>query len=298
MKCLKNRAVIISFIILFGIALSGGISYVMNRNKIEKYFTNAKEECLKNSIVNQNCKAILDWESPPVDAFTIFFEIVVDGSLRILCEFGPFFIIIPAVWCIAKEMKNAYLKDYLLRDKYSNYLKHLFKSAYKCIWILPVIMLIVLGMSCILAKGNFDYSYALANSYSTFDEPYLKNFGLFFMSYLLNLLFFSIFYANLGLLYVRKNKSIVVTIIEAYLTFIGIEIINEAVITTCFYKVLHMPIQSLLNIYDIYSYKYVFGILPFLIVGFLYATASTILVYLSYKNKEKIMIDCERIKCI
>ncbi len=296
MKYLKNRAIIISFLILLVIALSGGISYAVNRYKIEKYFSNAKNECIQNPSVKSNCSTILEWESPPVDAYTIFFSIVVDGSLSILCGFGPLFILIPAIWCIAKEMKNSYLKNYLLRNNYSNYLKHLFKNAYKCIWILPFLMIIVFMISCFLSKGNFDYSFALANSYSTFDEIYLKNFGLFFISYLLNLVFFSIFYANLGLLYVKKNKSLIVAIIEAYLTFIGIEIINEAVITTIFYKVLHIQIQSILNIYDIYSYKYVFGIGPFLIVGFLYAAISTFIVYCCYKNKEKTIMDCEMIK--
>ncbi len=295
-KVLKNKAIVISFLIVVSLTLFSCLQYSINNKKMVVYYENLKENCRQNMESKSNCDAILQLEVPKLDTYTIFFSIVVDGPLRILCEFGPLFILIPAIWCLSKEMKNSFIKNYSLRDNYKNYLKHVLKSAYKCVWILPVVMIIVFVISCFLAKGNFNYFYALEHSYSTFDEQYLSHFGLFFISFILNLLFFSIFYANLGLIYVKKNKSIVVAIIEAYLTFIGIEIVNEVIITTFFYKILHIEIQYLLNIYDIYSYKYVFGIFPYLIVGFMCAFLSTLIVFFCYNNKEKTIIDCEMIK--
>ena len=74
-------------------------------------------------------------------------------------------------------------------------------------------------------------------------------------AYILNKFFFSIFYINLALLFMYKNRNILVSILESYLFFIAIEIINEVLISDLiFYKVFHINIGYLLYILDCYSY--------------------------------------------
>ncbi len=295
-KILKNKAILISFLILLTITFIGSAKYYINYKKIDNNIKLMKKECINENNKDIKCEQILKLENEykKFDTYTTFYSLITDKPIDILFILGPLFIIIPSIWYISKEMKSSYIKYYSIRKGYKNYLKHLFKNAYKSIFIIPIVMLILFLIAGFISHWNFDYTYALTHSYSTYDEQYLINFIPFFIIFIINLILFSIFYANLGLLFINKNKSTLVSIIESYLTFLSIEIINEVLITgVLFYKILHIPIQSILNIYDIYSYKGVYGYFPFLLVGLIYAFLSFIVVFIKYKNKEKTIINCE-----
>ncbi len=300
-KILKNRMILISFSIILVFTLWCAGKYCYDEIKSDQKVKTLIESCYVDVNYDDHCEAIVTNHLvfTPIrdDVYTNFYNILTGTTLSALCAIGPLFIIIPSVWTISKELKSSIIKHYSLRNKYSNYLKHIFKSAYKCIWILPTIMVILFIIAGFYSKWNFDYSHAVEHHYATYELKYLEHFPMFFITFLINLVCFSIFYANLALIFVRKNKSVIITIIETYLAFICIEIINEVILTKyLFYEILNIPVKHLFNLYDIYSYNYVYGYWQFLCVGFGYALVSTIVVYLIYRKKEKLILNCELLK--
>lgn len=292
---MKNKIIIISFIFLILLASYSAFNFNKNYQNNIKLYEKVSNECKSDITTYETCKEILEGEAPIFDTFTVFFKIVNEETLSILVYIGPLIIATSSVWSVFKMIHSSYIKNYLTRSNYKKFLLLIIKNAYKSIWVIPAVMAFVLILSHMISS-NYDYSFAINNSYSTFDEVYLSNFGTFFVTYIINLILFSIFYANLGLCFIKANKNVIVTIIEAFVTFIGIEIINEVLITDLlFYKILNINIQGIINILDVYTYKGVFGYWQYLIVGLIFAVGSFIVVLLVYKDKEKVISSCEEL---
>jgi len=101
----------------------------------------------------------------------------------------------------------------------------------------------------------------------------------------------SIFWANLGVISVKKNKSIVTAIIYGYILYQLISIGIEIFIGQWIFKdSSFIAILCLGSIWNYYGVTY-FGMI---IIGLILAIGSTIAVYLTYKNKENLIKECER----
>lgn len=290
---MKNKALLIGFIIIFSIFLySICFNYKIYKDDIKNYNL-IVDKCNNNMLSDEICNNISD-DYPKVDAYTFTYRVIND-SLEVIYVF-PLVIILSAVWNISKEFKNGYVKSYLQRKNYKSYLKHIFKNSYKAALIIPISLIIVFIISYLIT-GTLDYSYILGTSYTTWDVKYLDNFNLFYIGYLLNKLFLGIFFVNLGLMFIRKNKSTIIAILEAFITFLAIEIVNEIIITKLlFTKLLHINVGFLFNIFDSYSYYMLPSEVTYLLLSVLYAVISFVIVIIYYKNKEKLIIDCEILK--
>ena len=111
----------------------------------------------------------------------------------------------------------------------------------------------------------------------------------------MNFLGQSILYINLGLISLRKSKNIIITILEAYLLFIGIEIFLEVFLNNfILYSIFGINLFGFLNILDIYTFSYTIGLIPYLSLSFTIVLLSFIVLKLLYKNKEKTFIEWEK----
>jgi hypothetical protein len=297
MKFLKtNYIILIAFIILFiwGTYTCVKINNSEKATKIihERTVNRCHDENIKNDI----CEKLL--ENPeyiPIDTYSMFNSIIDGGELFYLTYIVFIFITVPAVWQISKEFKNNYPKNYLTRKSYKSYLFHIFKSSYKVIWILPVFVIYIFIFSYYIS-GHFNYISTIEAGISSFEARYLENIGTFVIIYILNLIFISILYINLALIYLKKNKSVIVAIIEAYLTFIVIEIVNEIFISyLLFQKLLNIDLKGNLILFNIFNYYNLTSAFDYLLIIASYTIISFIVVLLVYRNKEKVIVDLEKI---
>ena len=275
------------------------IKYAQNRKLQVDYCYDSYNQCINNSEYYNNfkdyCDKLPDYEHVCIsDTPTILYTLINGSVFGIIVYFGPLFVIIPAMWNVQKEVNSNFSKLYLTRKNYKSYIKRMLKEVYKNIWILPTIIL-YLFICAYMLSGHFDYHFSYDSSYATYEIQYLKNFGVFFICYIMNFLGQSILYINLGLISLRKSKNIIITILEAYLLFIGIEIFLEVFLNNfILYRIFGINLFGFLNILDIYTFSYTIGLIPYLSLSFTIVLLSFIVLKLLYKNKEKTFIEWEK----
>lgn len=295
---MKNKMITVVFIILFILATATIIRFKVQHTHLEKSYQEYEKACYNESKTysNEFCELVFENKPEILDTLTFYNQSISSPIFDIFVYFSPLLIMIASVWALSTEFVSGYIKNYLVRKDYGHYIKRLFKNAYKSIWIIPCIILFILVLSFVFS-GHFDYSYTLTHSYSTFEEQYLKNPILFMICYILDKVFISIFFANLALIFMKKSKNKIVVVLETYLCFLGIEIVNEAIINGLFFsKTLGIDMGNILNIIDSYSYNNVFNQFVVLIRNVLYATCSFLIVLKVYANKEKVIQASELLK--
>ncbi len=299
MSCMKNKLLPLTFIGLLVLAFIPFLQNAINDYKTIQLENRLKNDCYNNQngfeLESEHCNYIINYQHPKIDTLTIFNQSISSIIFDIFIYVAPLFIMLCSIWTIIKEYQSGFFKKYLIRLNYPTYLKKTLLTAYKSAFILPIIMIFLFGISYFLA-GHFDYTAAINLGYSTFKIDNLSHPFIFMFSFILNKFFFSLFYINLGLLFMYKNRNILVAILESYLFFIAIEIINEVLISSLlFYKILHISIGYNLYILDCYSDAGI-NTLVYLGISFLYAFISFVVLYFVYKNKEKTIIQSELLK--
>lgn len=123
----------------------------------------------------------------------------------------------------------------------------------------------------------------------------MENPILFIVGYILNITLYSFSFINISLIVARKHHNIIAAVIVSILSYIGIQLFLEVVVNALIcQKLLHKSIGHLFNIMNLYTYSDQFGILALLVFSILVFVVTCLGVIFSYKNKEKLIIDCEK----
>lgn len=278
----------------------GKISYEVfclnfeDMSKESQEFYKKHEEEIKNYHA-KSCEENSKYEHLTDDTYTIFYQILVCYDMTYpLIYIMPIFLIIPAIWQAQKKISNNYAKNYLTRSNYKSYIKEIKKSVYKYAWILPVYLIIIFFVSYMIS-GHFDYSYAVDHSIATYSLDKLQMGGFFIAGLIINVFFHSLFYCNLALICVRRNKNIIVTLLETILLWYGIEIISELIAGLLIYiGVLKPEISLIFSFLNIYNLNETPNIIYVILMGICLFILSSIVVKILYKNKEKNIICWEK----
>lgn len=228
-----------------------------------------------------------------VDFYTALSEIIV-YRVRFLNIFGFLIVIIPTLITICNILKNKYIINALTRESYIAFLKKFFKKAYRFIWILPlfaVIIFIICGFNT-----TFDTGYAIYNNSSIWTSSFINYPILFIVLYIFNLVMYSITYVNISLIVARKQHRYILTVILSLLLFLGIELFLEIVVNMLICNIIlhEYNIGIVINIMNLFTFNDVLGIGILLLFTILATIISTIIVLLLYKDKEKLVISCEK----
>lgn len=300
----KNIPAIISVIFLTGYTIFGMILYYKEYNRYN--YLQSYEQCLSDHPIytpdhpfyntyKASCDDMAQYEHLTDDTYTIFYQVfkVYDPTMP-LVYIMPLFVIIPAIWQTQKEISSNYARNYLTRNNYKSYFKRMVKNVYKNAWILPVYCLIIFIVSYIFS-GHFDYSFAVDHSIATYSLDKLQQGGLFFVGFIINILIHSLFYSNLALICARKNKNVILTILETFLLWYGIvlavEIMGGILVRIGVIKPEYSLIFALINIYSLDETP---NIIFVIIFGLICFAISSIVLRKVYKNKEKNIICWER----
>lgn len=290
----NNKALLISFIILFIFTTFLGIKVIINDKDSKDFSIKEKEMCketLKNDPTNEICLAKINEneEKPKRDTLTTFNEILNDSEYSFIYFLAvPFLIIMSSMYEISKRFKSGEIKNRLTRESYNSYIKEVFKDSYKSIIIWPLISIYMFLFSYIIS-GTFEVA---PINVATFSTEILSHPALFITSYLLNTILMSIFYINIGLFLVPENRSYLVTVIETAMVYFGITLTNTFFIISFVLKNIKNA-ENYFDFFDMYTY-HDRELIPFNLLCLGVAFISSLVVYLKYRNKEKIVIKLEK----
>lgn len=297
-KIKENYIFIISFIILLILLCTSIFLILKDQRLLDEKVMNIKKNCLTENFVDEEtikmCNRILTENNKNYDFYSIFSEIIVMKFSGWLSFSISLFVVIPSLLHVCKNFKNRIILNESTRCNYHDYLKRLFKTAYKSIWIIPIIIFVAIIFSLIYT-GSFDASYSISKSATFWNESTLNNPLLFILLYILNIIVHSILYVNIGLCVARKNHNYFVAIILSFLLFIAIEAFLEIAINgILLFSILNTEIGMIFNIMNMFTFNETYGIITPIIVPFVITVLSFIMIYFMYRDKEKLIIDCEK----
>lgn len=290
----NNKVLLISFMILFIFTTFLGIKVIINDKDSKDFSIKAKEMCketLKTDPTNEICLAKINEneEKPKRDTLTTFNEILNDSEYSFIYFLAvPFLIIMSSMYEISKRFKSGEIKNRLTRESYNNYIKDVFKSTYKSVILWPLISIYMFLFSYIIS-GTFEVA---PINVATFSTKILSHPVLFIFSYLLNTILMSIFYINIGLFLVPENRNYLVTVIETAMVYFGITLTNTFFIISFVLKNIKNA-ENYFDFLDMYTY-HDRELIPFNLLCLGVALISSLVVYLKYRNKEKIVIKLEK----
>ena len=289
----NNKVLLISFMILFIFTTFLGIKVIINDKNSKDFSIKEKEMCketLKNDPTSEICLAKINEneEKPKRDTLTTFNEILNDSEYSFIYFLAvPFLIIMSSMYEISKRFKSGEIRNRLTRESYNNYIKDVFKSTYKSVILWPLITIYVLVFSYLIS-GTFTVS----TETIAFTKEILSHPVLFIFSYLINTILMSIFYINIGLFLVPENRNYLVTVIETAMVYFGITLTNTFFIISFVLKNIKNA-ENYFDFFDMYTY-HDRELIPFNLLCLAVAFISLLVVYLKYRNKEKIVIKLEK----
>ena len=303
---MKNRYIlsIIAILILvtwFGIAEYQDIENREGLYEVELDYYNS--QCEKNP---EECSDLIKPAHYTMDTIGQMLYTMKTSHFNNIILFFILFISIPGTYQFYKEFRSGYVKNVLIRESYSKYMKRIIlDSLKKTIIIVPLTLLGCFIISFILCDGIVDINYTFSHSMPGISLPseiYLKSLPLFIITYILNLIFLTLICVNISIICVRKSKNFILAIIMGLLVYFLANIvlnvglgtiilelvfnINGAAYYTSFYNLLSY--QAPVNGATIYGLIYV---IIFMLVS---TIISYICLYFNYHNKEKVLMHVEK----
>ncbi|MBO5476053.1 MAG: hypothetical protein J5982_06115 [Bacilli bacterium] len=233
-----------------------------------------------NEICNSKYKDIVDYCDIDItglpgtpDTYTIFFNIIRSDILYHLPIFGLLLIIVFSLNFVNKLFKSKYLYYYVQRKEYKLFLKKMIINSYKYVLVIPFMMALIYLLSLTISTHGQN-ALTIAMRAETFDSIAYNTPG-FLVLYTINIMLKWLFFINLGLIMLSKNRKFIFTIIEVYIIYFVLEIIFEL-------------LPQYFWIFDFYN-PMTYSIYIYILVSLIQFIISFIIVILIYKNKEKIL---------
>lgn len=299
-KFIKNNiAVLIAFLILFIFSTILCIRNIKSARINEESRIEGIEVCkeiLKHDKYNEICLENIDAKPKKRSTLKTYYDIINDNvnyNSTSLCTVFyfliPFLVITSSLYNISKKFKNQDIKNHLTRESYNKYIKEIFLDSYKSVFIWPMITILLFMFSYIISNGSFE----IIDTNSSFSYEILSKPVVFMLSNLLNTIFMSFFWTNIALLIVPDTRNYIVSVLESIMIYFGIALTNTFFVILLISKILNKDVEKYLDFLDVYTYNNR-ELIPFNILCLSIALISGLLVYLKYKNKEKIIMKLER----
>lgn len=242
---------------------------------------------------NEICTALINEYKP--GSFYLYYNYLLRNGVSsfIFPFFVPLLVIFPIIYKLSEEFRSKYIKNYLQRNEYKEYIKSIIKKSYKYILIIPILLLSFAVVASIYSKFNFDPRYDIALSRLSGEIGVHYNNPYFYISYVLIILLNMGIYINIGLIILRKNKNFFVALIESFVAIYVFLCFTFIIIGLGVQNIFNASAESL-NLLEIYTWSNINNISLYLIVNVIYFIVSFTLVVIAYKNKEKFIKECEK----
>jgi hypothetical protein len=301
MKCIKNNKMLfLTLFILLGFSIAGIYNNIKEFN-MRLYAHEYKINECKNNIKNESelfawCKEYKKWDGPKrSDAFFTFFDIIFDNHFRIIHLLLPILIIMCSINRINIKLTNGYIKNELIRKKYSIYMLKEWLLSISHLLIIPLLFVFIFVVSFILT-GNIDYKNSMLNFDPWVNPIFFNNIILSIVIYFINFLLHGIFIINIGYIMTKKGKGYILSVISSFIVYLGLWLFSE----TFFGYFIMIGIFGKPELHNYFSFTSLWGyplinnFMIFTLIQFSYALISSIIVYIIYKNKEEVIMANEK----
>ncbi len=205
------------------------------------------------------------------DTYTIFFSIIRSDILYHLPMYGILLIIVFSLNFVNKLFKSKYLYYYVQRKEYKSFLKNIILNSYKYVLVIPFMIGLIYLLSLTISNHGQN-ALTIAMRAETFDAIHYSTSG-FIMFYTINIMLKWLFFINLGLIMLSKNRKFIFTVVEVLIIYFVLEMLFES-------------LPQYFWIFDFYNPK-TYSIYLYILVSLIQFIISFIILILVYKNKEK-----------
>lgn len=304
MKYLKKNALILLFLLLaclftIKIYYDSKLYIKWENNGIEI----AKEACMKiqeeelevDEYTKQECEMYLSGNYLlKNENFFIKFLNLYMSEFQFFNLVACIVLFILSIKGVSEIFRNRVSLLMLKRENYSKFIKKIIFTMYRYVWFWPLTMLLIL-LVCMI-NSNFDPN-LIKNIGFSYTDFLMNNVFLFVILYLLNIFIFSAIYLNIALIVVRREHNYLLAILESFLLVIAIELFFEIGVNGLFFQIFfkNNNIGSIFNIVNAFAFNVAeYGVGVLFVFSISCLILSSLFVYLSYRNKEKLIIDCEK----
>lgn len=296
----RNLFVIVFIIVVFGYVFNGISKSVNEFQQIDKRKENIVLKCEtdlsdENNSYSDNyikyCENILSYKDDKFSFYNYLSDMAIEKCGLVVGYLGLLVVLVPALYYVCRLLKNGYIVNYLTRKNYLSFLKCLFGKAYRFVWILPLIAIIMICVS--LKYGVIQNN---TNTLTLWMSDITNNIYLFIILYLINIFMYSCMFINLGLIVARYQNNYFLSLVLSYVTFFGLELFLELFSASGVCNVFFNDYcgGSFFNIMDAFTFNDAYGVSSVMLFSFVMLVISFVGVFLAYRNQEKLVIKSER----
>lgn len=296
----RNLFVIVFIIVVFGYVFNGISKSVNEFQQIDKRKENIALKCEtdlsdENNSYSDNyikyCENILSYKDDKFSFYNYLSDMAIEKCGLVVGYLGLLVVLVPALYYVCRLLKNGYIVNYLTRKDYLSFLKCLFGKAYRFVWILPLIAIIMICVS--LKYGVIQNN---TNTLTLWMSDITNNIYLFIILYLINIFMYSCMFINLGLIVARYQNNYFLSLVLSYVIFFGLELFLELFSASGVCNVFFKDYcgGSFFNIMDAFTFNDAYGVSSVMLFSFVMLVISFVGVFLAYRNQEKLVIKSER----
>lgn len=216
-----------------------------------------------------------------------------DDTASLIQFLFPLFVIMIGCYEFHNKLHSGFIKNVIMKEKYTKYLKREIFCAWKAAWFLPTVFLLIFVFSCFITNFNFSNTNSFFPLESTQPSMLLQLFEQLILC--LNLTFVSIACINVGLLVSKKSEHFIFTVILSYVILVIYQVFVEIIIGPILRDIFHSNFfVNNLTLFGFWFYgasatPLMMGLYAFLLIGI-----TCFLLKLAYKNKENVIIYAEK----
>lgn len=296
----RNLFIIVFIIVVFGYVFNGISKSVNEFQQIDKKKENIALKCEtdlsdENNSYSDNyikyCENILSYKDDKFSFYNYLSDMAIEKCGLVVGYLGLLVVLVPALYYVCRLLKNGYIVNYLTRKNYLSFLKCLFGKAYRFVWILPLIAIIMICVS--LKYGVIQNN---TNTLTLWMSDITNNIYLFIILYLINVFMYSCMFINLGLIVARYQNNYFLSLVLSYVIFFGLELFLELFSASGVCNVFFKDYcgGSFFNIMDAFTFNDAYGVSSVMLFSFVMLVISFVGVFLVYRNQEKLVIKSER----
>lgn len=284
----KYKFYFIPYIILLLILT---ITFINHNNWYNKHIESINEiinECKNENISIERkdyCEDIIKNSNTNKDYYYTVSEL--ETGLNKVYPFIFIFISFPVLYYVCNMFKSRVVNYELTRQNYKTFKKKLLINSYKSSLLMIIIYLIIVVTSLIYCNGfTITSAEYMPNNVS---NPYP-----FILINLFKILFLSLTYVNISLIVARQNHKLYISLILSLLLFYGIEFLSGHFIGTLLLDhIFNLNISNSISIYNLFVNDLTHPLVNIIYPLFMFIVTLFIMSYM-YKNKEKLVIDCDK----
>lgn len=296
----RNLFVIVFIIVVFGYVFNGISKSVNEFQQIDKRKENIALKCETDLSDDNNsysdnyikyCENILSYKDDKFSFYNYLSDMAIEKCGLVVGYLGLLVVLVPALYYVCRLLKNGYIVNYLTRKNYLSFLKCLFGKAYRFVWILPLIAIIMICVS--LKYGVIQNN---TNTLTLWMSDITNNIYLFIILYLINVFMYSCMFINFGLIVARYQNNYFLSLVLSYVIFFGLELFLELFSASGVCNVFFKDYcgGSFFNIMDAFTFNDAYGVSSVMLFSFVMLVISFVGVFLAYRNQEKLVIKSER----